>query len=84
MAFDDEDDESSDWDEPQGAGDDFDDGTAPCPACGEPMFEDSPRCPACGDYVSADAASRSPRPRWIVVTVLVCLAAAVWWIVGGF
>mgnify|MGYP007086393869 FL=1 len=70
MAFDDEDDDS-------------DDGTVACPACGEPMFEDSPRCPTCGEYVSADGASSSPRPTWIVVTVLVCLTAAAWWIVGG-
>ncbi len=60
--------------------DEDDDGTAPCPACGEPMFEDAPRCPHCGAYVAADATTR---PTWIVVTVLVCLAAALWWVAGG-
>lgn len=78
MAFDEDDDGEDEYEE-----DDSDDGTVACPACGEPMFEDSPRCPACGEYVSADGASSLPRPTWIVVTVLVCLTAAVWWIVGG-
>jgi len=77
------DDDSDSWDdvlEDEQDGDEDDDGTVPCPACGEPMFEDAPRCPHCGEYVAADAATR---PTWIVVTVLVCLAAALWWVAGG-
>jgi hypothetical protein len=74
-------DDDEGWDAPDDDADDSDDdGTAPCPACGQPMFEDSPRCPGCGEYVSTSTAAR---PTWIVVTVLVCLAAALWWVVGG-
>jgi len=75
-----------DWDDADDFPDDSDDGddtTIPCPACGEPMFEDSPRCPACGEYVTAGAAT-GPRPVWVVLTVLVCLALAAWWIFAGW
>jgi uncharacterized protein (DUF983 family) len=75
-----------DWDDADDFPDDSDDGhdtTIPCPACGEPMFEDSPRCPACGEYVTAEAAS-GPKPAWVVLTVLVCLALAAWWIFAGW
>jgi hypothetical protein len=85
---DDDDDDGHDFDHDAGtwhASDDLlddeqsDGDMAPCPACGEAMFEDSPRCPHCGEYVSVTGT----RPTWIVVTVLVCLAAALWWAVGG-
>jgi uncharacterized protein (DUF983 family) len=73
------------WSTPDDEQDDGadDDGTVPCPACGELMFEDSPRCPSCGEYVSASTAAATARPTWIVVTVLVCLAVALWWVAGG-
>jgi uncharacterized protein (DUF983 family) len=75
-----------DWDDADDLPDDSDDGddtTIPCPACGEPIFEDSPRCPACGEYVIAGAAA-GPRPAWVVLTVIICLALAAWWIVSGW
>jgi hypothetical protein len=73
-----------DWDDPDEFPDDEDDdGTIPCPVCGEPMFEDSPRCPACGEYVTAGSAA-GPRPAWVVLTVILCLALAAWWIIGGW
>jgi uncharacterized protein (DUF983 family) len=77
---DDDDDAEDDWDDSDDLADDT---TVPCPACGEPMFEDSPRCPACGDYVTAGRAA-GLKPAWIVLTALVCLAVAAWWIVGGW
>lgn len=79
--------DDDDWDDSDDLLDEHDeeddDTTTPCPACGEPMFEDSPRCPACGEYVAA-AAAAGPRPVWVVLTVVVCLALAAWWIVGGW
>lgn len=48
----------------------------PCPECGQPVDDDSPRCPACGHWITEeDAAAR--RPLWVVVTALLCLAVAV-------
>ena len=70
-------------DDPDGMLDDEDDTTIPCPACGEAMFDDSPRCPHCGVYVVADGGSSS-LPNWVVLTVLVCLALAAWWIIGSW
>jgi len=71
-----------DWDDPEDIPDeDDDDPTIPCPACGQPIFEDSPRCPACGEYLTTGVAATS-RPPWVVLTVLVCLALAAWWILG--
>ncbi len=80
--YDDEENDADDWDDSDDVADD-DDTTIPCPACGEPMFEDSPRCPACGDYVTAGGAA-GLKPAWIVLTSLVCLAVEAWWIVGGW
>jgi endogenous inhibitor of DNA gyrase (YacG/DUF329 family) len=75
-----------DWDDGDDLADDDDgdgDHTIPCPACGEPIFEDSPRCPACGDYVTAGTGTAS-RPAWVVLTVIVCLALAAWWVFSGW
>lgn len=75
-------DDDDDWDDADEVLDDENQTTIPCPACGAAMFDDSPRCPACGDYVTAGSAA-GPRPAWVVLTVIVCLALAAWWIVGG-
>jgi hypothetical protein len=70
------------WEEP-----DFDDAddeqsdTMPCPYCGAEVYEDSPRCPACGEYISQEDAPARRKPGWIIVGVLLCLAAALAWIV---
>ncbi|MBM4022213.1 MAG: hypothetical protein FJ284_08225 [Planctomycetes bacterium] len=73
--YDNDDDE---WDD----ADDDEADTLPCPACGQPIFEDSPRCPTCGEYVTAGDASPR-RPVWVLATAVVCLALAVWWAIAG-
>ena len=66
---DDSDDEVNDEDEPM----------LPCPYCRREIFEDSVRCPHCGEYLSEEDAPAGPRPWWIVVGVLLCLAAIWVW-----
>jgi len=76
--------EEESWDDDAGnwPGDEDDDATMPCPYCGREMYDDSPRCPHCGEYISEeDAPSRQP-PWWIVLGVLLCLAAMLFWLLG--
>lgn len=85
------DDDFEDWHADDDASDDAwgdddeasSDDTLPCPACGAAVFEDSPRCPACGEYVTPGGSGVAARPAWVVLTALVCLAIALWWIFGG-
>ena len=85
------DDEFDDWDDLDDPSDppwaDDEDGdssdTLPCPVCGEPVFEDSPRCPSCGQYITPGGTGVAARPAWILITALVCLALALWWVFGG-
>jgi len=47
-----------------------------CPSCRKPVYEQSNVCPHCGSYISqADGSNR--KPLWIMVAVVVCLAAIV-------
>ena len=66
---------SNEWDDEEG-----DEPTVPCPYCRREIFEDSVRCPHCGAYISEEDAPVGPRPWWIVVGVLLCLAAVWVWI----
>jgi hypothetical protein len=50
----------------------------PCPFCRQEILEDAPRCPHCERYLSDEDHARSRTPRWVLVTAIVCLAAAVW------
>jgi hypothetical protein len=67
-----------------------DDGEEPatleCPYCQEEIYEDSVQCPYCGAYISAEdspqAWSAGRKPRWIVVTVVICLIMVAYWIFG--
>jgi hypothetical protein len=72
-----------DWD------DDFDedsddDCTMPCPHCGRSIHEDSVRCPHCENYLSEEELPSKPKPLWIILAAVVCLLAALTWILGGF
>ena len=81
--FEDADDED-DWDDASADGDDSgDESTLPCPYCGEEMYDDAPQCAACGSYISAEDHAAAPKPAWIVVTALVCLAMALGWVLLG-
>lgn len=77
------DDDEDDWDEDDPAFDDDDEPTIPCPSCRREILEDTPRCPYCEQYLSAEDGGGSHRPTWIVLTALVCLGLAVWWVVSG-
>jgi hypothetical protein len=80
--------EQESWDGEEWEDDDYDcDGnddepTVPCPYCRREIFEDSPRCPHCGQYISAEDSPPGRKPWWIVVGVLLCLAAIwVWFVI---
>lgn len=62
--------------------DDDDDDTIPCPYCREFILEDAPRCPHCGNYISEEDHPPTPRPWWIVATVILCLVLIYFWIAG--
>jgi hypothetical protein len=59
-----------------------DPGLMPCPFCLAVIFVESERCPACGRYLSENN-QPGPRPWWIVLGILVCLAMAIYWIWPG-
>lgn len=58
---------------------DDDEATVPCPYCRREIFEDTPRCPHCDRYLSAEDHAAPGRPAWVVVTALLCLGVAIWW-----
>ena len=60
-------------------GDSADD-TEPCSYCRQPVYEDAEQCPHCGNYLSEEDASPRPRPWWIILGVIVCLAIVLKWI----
>ena len=84
-----DDDIDEDWDDDTGefddaADDSTDEPTVPCPYCQRAILEDSPRCPYCERYISAEDHAGRRQPVWIVVTAVVCLAMALWWIFAAF
>jgi hypothetical protein len=79
--FDDDDfDESDDADFDSADGDDE---TAPCPFCGEEIYDDAERCSACGKYLSREDAPADRKPLWFIVGAIVCLAIAILWAIFG-
>lgn len=77
--FDDDLDAEADWDDDLSEDDDGEP-TIPCPYCHREMLEDSPRCPHCERYISAEDHAGPRRPTWVILTAIVCLAAALWWV----
>jgi len=76
--------EDDPWDETDEAEiDSADEATVACPYCGAEMFEDAPQCAACGNYISAEDHPAAPKPTWIVVTAVLCLAMALGWVLIG-
>lgn len=86
MATRDDDEEDDEWDEE--ADDDGDEPdeepTVPCPYCRREMLEDSPRCPHCERYISAEDHAAPGKPLWVILTALICLAIALWWVFVAF
>jgi predicted RNA-binding Zn-ribbon protein involved in translation (DUF1610 family) len=60
-----------------------DDITAPCPTCGQMIYEDAERCPECGHYLSREDAPRTGRSWWIFGGVAICLLIVLGWILCG-
>lgn len=82
---DDDDEEDDDWNDDSDAGDDSEEEpTIPCPSCGREILEDSPWCPHCERYLSEEDRAGPTRPPWVIATAIICLAMALWWIVGAF
>ena len=81
-------DDDDEWDDEGAfetdAEDSGDEPTVPCPYCRRKIFEDSPRCPYCERYVSAEDHVGPRRPVWVLVTSLICLGMAVWWLFAAF
>ncbi len=46
--------------------DDGETDVAPCPACGELIYEDAPQCPYCRQWVVGGAVSLSDSRKWYV------------------
>lgn len=74
--------EDDDWDEDESdLGDDSgDEPTVPCPYCRREILEDSPRCPYCERFISEEDHAPPGKPLWVIVTALICLAMALWWV----
>ena len=56
-----------------------DDETMPCPYCGKDIYDDAERCPNCENYISREDAPSRPSP-WIIVGVVLRLAAVAYWV----
>jgi len=55
--------------------------TAPCPACGAEIYDDSPRCPVCGEYVLTSVSySPGPVPLWVLLAAVAAIAAFLFYI----
>jgi predicted nucleic acid-binding Zn ribbon protein len=80
-----DDDRDQHWDDDEADFDDDSDGepTVSCPYCSQEILEDSPYCPHCQRYVSAEDHAGPRRPLWVMVTALICLGVAIWWVFAG-
>ena len=87
--YEDDDDDDDDRDAPDPSDwDDDDDGDADtinCPRCGREVSELAEQCPQCGAYLSAEEATRTNFPTWVIVTAVLLLAGfALGWLGGVF
>ena len=58
--------------------------TTPCPYCRKEILEDSPRCPYCERYISDEDHAGPNKPLWVILTALICLGIAIWWVFASF
>jgi hypothetical protein len=89
MARDWDDNDESEWDDPESDGEDWDHGeceddeadepTKHCYYCRAEIHEDTERCPECGNYQSQEDAPSQPKPLWLVAGVVICLLLVLWW-----
>jgi len=80
MAWDDDDDDLDDDVEYEGSYDDQEI-TIPCPHCGRDVVEDIASCPYCGNYITDADRTKSSRPLWITLTIILCLIMAIGWVI---
>jgi uncharacterized paraquat-inducible protein A len=74
--------DEEDWDAVDDEYDSADDETEPtqlCPACNHEMLEIAIQCPRCGTWVSKEEHFERSQPRWVVLTVFLCLALVLLW-----
>lgn len=77
--------DEDDWaDDEAEYGEDSDETTVPCPYCRREIIEDSPRCPYCERYISDEDHAGPRKPLWVILTALVCLGIAIWWVFAAF
>jgi predicted nucleic acid-binding Zn ribbon protein len=71
------DDDSDEFDLPDGVYHDDEPSSIPCPYCREPLPEDAQFCSRCENYISAEDAPPTRKPIWIWIGLIVCLILAV-------
>ena len=71
----DEDDFESDVDDCDNSvsDEDAEEPTVQCGTCGCEMLEIVLQCPSCGDYSSKESHWQTGHPRWVLLTVILCL-----------
>lgn len=74
---------NEDGDDEDDFGDEGEAETIPCPYCRKPIFEESERCPSCGNYITEEDPGGSRHSWWIIAGVILCLAVALMWVLGG-
>lgn len=50
--------------------------TESCPHCRKPVYAESEFCPHCGRVISWQ---RRPKPIWIVIAIVICIALLLLW-----
>jgi predicted nucleic acid-binding Zn ribbon protein len=76
-----DDDEWSDDEDFGNDSSDTDAGECPCPACGEPVYEDAEKCPHCGEWITSPGTAERRSRTWlwpILVTILIVLILVAW------
>jgi hypothetical protein len=85
MPFHDDDSEELDRSEfPASDDEGDDDDTMPCPYCRRAVYAEAERCPHSENYLSREDAPSAPKPWWIVIGLLLCLAIAFGWVIWGW
>ena len=81
MAWQEEDDELDEAEDPDESDQDSDEesGTLPCPKCGEEVWEEAERCPHCGEHITPGAAANR-KPWWVIVAAILALLAVLLWL----
>ena len=72
-----------DWENDDGADDDEEDNTVPCPHCQNEVYDGAEQCPHCGQYISEEDKPHEKKPGWIVLAGAICLAIVILWVWRG-